>query len=90
MFFSKIPRSGKVDFYKFRVFFQKIPCFTEFPGFQIFKSLKNTQKNHVFLYKNIYLQVKSIYLRIKKHLQKTRVQFMYNIYSFLVRLKNYM
>ena len=32
-------------------FSQKIPCFTKFPGFQIFKSLKNTRKNHVFLYK---------------------------------------
>ena len=37
-----------------------------------------------FCIKNIYLQVKSIYLQIIKHLQKTRVHFMHNIYSFLI------
>ena len=59
VFFKKIPRFRKVDFYKFRNFYQKIPCFTKFPRFQIFKSLKNTRKNHIFLYKNICLQVKN-------------------------------
>ena len=65
VFFPKIPRSGNYRLYKFRGFLKKFRVFTKFPGFQIFKSLKNTRKNHVFLYKNIYLQVKSIYLQIK-------------------------
>ena len=82
VFFQNFPRSENYRLYKFRVFLKKFRVFTKFPGFIFFKSLKNTRKNHLFLYKNIYLQVKSIYLQIIKHLQKTRVQFMYNIYSF--------
>ena len=53
----------------------KIPCFTKFPGFQIFKSLKNTHEKHVFSYKNIYLQIKSIYLQIKNIYKRQGVSF---------------
>ena len=63
----KIPRLENYRRYKFRVFSQKIPCFTKFPGFYSFKSLKNTRKNHVFSYKkpvkSIYLSIKNIYKR---------------------------
>ena len=37
VFFPKIPRLENYRLYKFRVFSEKIPCFTKFPGFQIFK-----------------------------------------------------
>ena len=63
MFFPKNSPFRKKLTLQIPCFFQKIPCFTKFPGFQIFKSLKNTRKNHVFLYKNIYLQIKNIYKR---------------------------
>ena len=88
--FKKIPRSGKVDFLQIPCFFQKIPCFTKFPGFQIFKSLKNTRKNHLFLYKNIYLQVKSIYLQIKNIYKRQGfiLCIIFTVFSsFLVLLK---
>ena len=52
VFFQNFPVQKKVDFYKFRVFLKKFRVFTKFPGFQIFKK---HSKNHVFLYKNIYL-----------------------------------
>ena len=70
VFFPKIPRLENYRLYKFRVFSEKIPCFTKFPGFQIFKSLKNTRKTmyfciktYVYMLKTIYLQIKNIYIR---------------------------
>ena len=87
--FSKIPHSENYRCYKFRVFSPKIPCFTKFPGFQIFKSLKNTRKNHVFLYKNrlkVYIyRLKNIYKR-----QGFSLCIIFTVFcSFLARLKNY-
>ena len=65
--FSKIPHSENYRCYKFRGFSQKIPCFTKFPGFHSFKSLENTRKNRVFLYKirfKVYIfRLKNIYKR---------------------------
>ena len=61
VFFQKFPVPKKVDFTN-SVFFSKNSVFYKIPRFSDFLNLK---KNHVFLYKNIYLQVKSIYLQIK-------------------------
>ena len=84
--FSKLPRSENYRLYKFRVFFKEFRVFTKFPGFQIFKSLKNTRKNHLFLYKNIYLQIKNIYKR-----QAFIFCIIFTVFSsFFSSSKNYM
>ena len=88
-FFQKFPVQKKVDFTN-SVFFSKNSVFYKIPRFSDFKSLKNTHEKHVFLYKNIYLQIKSIYLQIKNIYKRQgfslRIIFtVFLIFFFLVR-----
>ena len=57
VFFKNSPFRKKLIFTN-SVFFPKNSVFYKIPRFSDFKSLKNTHEKHVFLYKNIYLQVK--------------------------------
>ena len=67
---KKTPHLKTINFTNSVFFPKKIPCFTKFPGFHSFKSLKTLEKlcvlykkTYVYMLKTIYLPIKNIYKR---------------------------
>ena len=70
-FSKKTPHLKTIDFTNSVFFPKKIPCFTKFPGFHSFKSLKTLEKLSV-LYKKHMFTCQKLYIYLLKTFTKDK------------------